>query len=190
VAEFVPVSFNPDVQAVRDVVERNSGLPTGAMVHARYIKAAYKRDTAQKVAHAIVGYGAHETVNHAIEYGLYVDGKLVLMRKLIPEPKQCLKCQTMGTNHIAAQYKSIHNVCTNCAGIHRTETCGLKDRQQFRYSNCNGAKGHGAADRQCLYFLIQLKHLHNCIPDTKYKYFPTNNPKNMGAHRPNWPIHK
>lgn len=70
---------------------------------------------------------------------------------------------------------SINDICAKCAGAHRTADCAHDDPAQFKYSNCpeSEAKGHGAADRQCLHFIALLTKLHARIPETKYKYFPT-----------------
>lgn len=176
VAEFVPVTFDPTIEVARENAERSSGLQRGAMVHVKWIKDPRKRKPTQKVAHTIVGFATREAANQAIGQGLYIEGKHISVRKLLPEPKRCLKCQTMGTNHVAANCKSIHDVCANCAGHHRTEQCGLTDHRKFKCSNCQGEEGHGAADRLCPYFRAQLTKFHARIPDTKYKFFPTNEP--------------
>ena len=63
--------------------------------------------------------------------------------------------------------------------MHRTFDCDMTDPNLFACYNCKGtsAKGHGAADRQCPAFIEQLSTLQARNPETKYKYFPTNDPK-------------
>lgn len=49
---------------------------------------------------------------------------------------------------------------------------------EWKCANCEGetALGHGAADRQCPHFLTLLTRLHARLPETKYKFFPTDDP--------------
>ncbi|KAF9456712.1 hypothetical protein BDZ94DRAFT_1177136, partial [Collybia nuda] len=175
ITEYVPTTFNPDVQSVIDRVEHNSGLLEGTLLHARFIKAAHKRKDGQQSAHAIFGFTNREAANHAMHHGTFVEGKHVLLCKLLPKPTRCMKCQKMADGHITAKCQHAHDVCAKCAGHHRTSACAVEDQDNFRCSNCTGtdSKGHGAGNRRCPHFLATLKKLHSRIPDTQYKYFPT-----------------
>ncbi|KAF8805905.1 hypothetical protein BYT27DRAFT_7038071, partial [Phlegmacium glaucopus] len=62
---------------------------------------------------------------------------------------------------------------------HRTTTCLLNDTANFTCANCPGAsaKGHGTADRSCPFFIKETEKLHSRIPETRYRFFPTHEPK-------------
>jgi hypothetical protein len=91
------------------------------------------------------------------------------------DPKRCMKCQGIGVNHMAAACKSIHDVCARCAGMHRTDQCGVGSSAEFKCANCH-EKGHGAADRECPIFKAKLAELHAKIPNYAYRFFPTKDP--------------
>jgi hypothetical protein len=176
VVEYVPTSFDPMSLGALEGVEKANGLSTGAIVSARFIKPTHLRSAGQRTAHLIMGFQSRESANTAIENGIFVEGKKVYARKLLQEPKRCLKCQTMDTNHIAAECKSIHDVCARCGAQHKTSVCEVQDQAAFRCSNCKG-EGHGAADRRCPHFIDRLTRIQKLNPEHKYKYFPTSDPK-------------
>lgn len=178
VAEYVPRWWNENSQEAREQVERESGLPKGVMMYSKYIKHPRYHKASQKTAHAILGFVSREAANFAITHGLFMDGKRVFMRKLLPEPKRCMKCQSMTGNHVAAACKAEHDTCARCAQHHRTSDCDMGNEGAWRCANCEGdtAAGHGAADRQCPHFLTLLTRLHARLPETKYKFFPTDDP--------------
>lgn len=176
VVEYVPTSFDPTSLGALEELEGANGLPTGTIVSARFIKPPHLRSIGQRTAHLIMGFQSRESANNAIENGIFIEGKKVYARKLLQEPKRCLKCQTMDTNHIAAECKSIHDVCARCGNQHKTVTCEVHDQAEFRCSNCKG-EGHGAADRRCPYFIDKLTRIQKLNPEHKYRYFPTSDPK-------------
>jgi hypothetical protein len=131
VAEFVPTTFDPSDLGALEEVECNSGLARMSMMSVRFIKPTHLRKEGQKTAHAIIGFSDRAMVNHAIENGVFVEGKHVGIRKLQQEPKRCLKCQEMGVTHVAANCKSLHDVCAQCRGLHWTANCTVEDPSRF-----------------------------------------------------------
>jgi hypothetical protein len=176
VVEYVPTSFDPQSLGALEGVEKANGLLVGAIVSARFIKPPQLRSAGQCTAHLIMGFQSRESANSAIQSGIFIEGKKVYARKLLQEPKHCLKCQTMDTNHLAAECKSTHDVCARCGGQHKTVMCDVQNQADFQCSNCKG-EGHGAADRQCPYFIDKLAHIQKLNPEHKYKFFPTSDPK-------------
>jgi hypothetical protein len=176
IVEFVPITFNPNnLDGLREV-EKVSGLPRGTIASAKYFKPEHKRKPQQQSAHAMLSFTTREAANHAIEHGLFIESKRVSAHKLLREPRRCVKCQQVGTYHIAAECKSIHDVCARCGEMHKTELCTATDPSAFKCTNCK-AKGHGAADRKCPYFMEKLVQVQSRDPENKYRFFPTNDPK-------------
>jgi hypothetical protein len=176
VVEYVPTSFDPMSPGALEGVEKANGLLAGAIISARFIKPAHRRSESQRTAHMILGFQSRETANTVIRNRIFIEGKKVYARKLLQEPKRCMKCQTMDTNHIAAECKSIHDVCARCGGLHKTMACEAQDQSKFRCSNCKG-EGHGAADRRCPYFIDKLTRIQKLNPEHKYRFFPTSDPQ-------------
>lgn len=184
VAEYVPTSFDPGLIGTMAQVESNSGLTGSAIREARYIKPLERRAPGQRSAHMIIGFADPEQANHAIRYGLVIEGKKVTARRHKVEPKRCMKCQKIGENHNAAECKSIHDVCARCAGMHRTKGCTAEDAGELKCANCM-REGHGAGDRSCPIFKAKLVSMHAKIPGYAYRFFPTSDPstweKNEGT---------
>ncbi|KAF8802057.1 hypothetical protein BYT27DRAFT_7235587 [Phlegmacium glaucopus] len=148
VVEYIPTSFDPASAGATQVIERASGITVGAIVSAVFIKPVHKRTPGQRTAHAIIGFRDRKNANHAIRYGLFIEGKHVWARKLLPEPKRCYKCQVIGATHNAAACTAENDTCAICSGPHRTSACESTSDDDHRCANCQ-AEGHGAADRNC-----------------------------------------
>lgn len=176
VVEYIPTSFDPTSLGALEALEESNGLLSGAIASARFIKPPHLRSAGQRTAHLIMGFQSRESANEAIQNGIFIEGKKVYARKLLQEPKRCLKCQTMDTNHIAAECKSTHDICARCGDQHKTAVCEVRDQAAFRCSNCKG-EGHGAADRRCPYFIDKLARIQKSNPEHKYRFFPTSDPK-------------
>ena len=179
VVEHVPITFDVTSTDVLRRAEEASGLPPRAIYEARWIKPTQLRGQGQKVAFLIMGFSSRETANHAMNYGVVLEGKHCRTRKLLPEPKRCVKCQ--GYGHFARECKSTKDVCARCAGEHRTTD---QDRpagkgQTTRCANCNRT-GHGAADRSCDEYKRRLAQMRARDPDSKFRLFPTDNPDTWG----------
>jgi hypothetical protein len=110
VLDWVPVTFEPHLTGSLELVEQASRLNTAAILEARWIKPIHLRAPGQRTALAIFEFRTCKEANHAIEFGLFIEGKKVWVRKQLQEPKQCLKCQCFG-EHKAASCVSRYEVC-------------------------------------------------------------------------------
>jgi len=90
------------------------------------------------------------------------------------EPRRCLKCQSMGSNHLAAECDQTA-VCGTCGLEHRTVECTESDQRKYWCANCN-LHGHASWDRTCPKFIECSKRLEQLNPESTYTYFPTNEP--------------
>jgi hypothetical protein len=175
--EFVPLTFDPNLLTAVEAVERLSGLPPRSLLFAKFIKPKDRRHSGQSLGHAIFGFSTREAANHALVHGLFVEGKRVLARKLLPDPRRCTKCQVVGATHLAAECKSMHDVCGRCSKDHWTSKCPVTDPSLFKCHNCKeGAWPHTTADRKCPTFVAEVQKLHARTPGSKYRYFVTNDP--------------
>jgi hypothetical protein len=176
--EFVPLTFDPNLLSAVEAVERNSGLPSRSLLFAKFIKQKERRHSGQTLGHAIFGFSTRETANHAMVHGLYVEGKRVLARKLLPDPRRCTKCQAVGVSHLAADCKFERDVCGRCSENHWTSKCPVSDPKLLKCHNCRDKETwpHTTADRRCPTFVAAVQKLHARTPDSRYRYFVTNDP--------------
>ena len=96
VAEFVPTTFVAGDSGSYTKLEDTNNLPTDTITSTKFIKLPHLRYKEQKVAHSIVGFSSREEANTIIQQGLYIEGKHVIVRKVLMEPCRCLKCQVYG----------------------------------------------------------------------------------------------
>ena len=173
IAEFVPVTFIENSSFMHAKIEEDSALSANTLVFSKYIKPSHLCSINQKVAHVTLGFKDRHAANAAIQSGLFVEGKHVSIRKKLIEPRRCLKCQKFG--HFVPDCKADVDTCAHCNGSHRTSDCNATSTAMFCCSNCIGncAKGHGSADRNCPAFKAETEKLLNCIPDNRYRFFPT-----------------
>jgi hypothetical protein len=175
IAEMVPVEMRVEDAGTWRVVEGESGLTTGVIVSARWVKALERRAQNQKVAHLKVEFLDAEAANHAIDYGLYWQGRNFCIRKNDEEPQRCMKCQKFDA-HLAYACKSAVDVCGRCAENHRTVNCPVTDSGLKRCSNCK-VSGHAAVDRTCPFFQKEVQRKRARDPTMGYHYVPTADPK-------------
>ena len=168
--EFIPLIFNPDLQSAVEGVERNSGLPASSLLFAKFIKQKERQHNGQMLGHAIFRFRMREVANHAIVHGLYVEGKRVLVHKLLPDLRRCTKRQVMGTTHLAADCKLDHDICGRCAENHWTSKCPVMDPKLLKCNNCNNKETwpHTTADRRCPTFIAASQKLHVRTPGSQY----------------------
>ncbi|KAJ7686853.1 hypothetical protein B0H17DRAFT_940071 [Mycena rosella] len=183
-AQYVPVSFDPNRDGALHVLESDNGLQPGDLGKARWIKAPEQRRAGQRVAHVVFGLRSETAANIFLRDGFYVEGKKVYGYKLLDEPIRCLKCQGLG--HVVGQCKSIHDTCARCAGMHRTSECRATDEERA-CANCRNAKrafeGHGTADRSCPVFTDKLQASLERNVAAKYPYFPiAEDPTSWATH--------
>jgi hypothetical protein len=186
VVEYVPTSFDPSVDGALRILEDDNNLGRGSITSARFIKAAERRRSGQRVAHIMLALSSEVSANRVIRHGIFIEGKKVWGRKLLPEPVRCLKCQSIGAGHLANTCPSIHDTCARCGEMHRTAACTVGDNERA-CSNCRRARmqyqGHGAADRSCPFFTDKLQFSLECNPDAPFKYFLTRDPETWETHR-------
>lgn len=184
IVEYVPVTFLPEEEgmernkedtnrAIR-VVEQTSGLREGDIARFIFIKHHLRRRTGQMTAHAFVDFRNPNAANHAIQHGLFIEGKHVFARKYIQDPRRCYKCQKIGAAHVAAECRANETMCGRCGTIsdHRTKECTAMNSDLFYCPNCN-TRGHGAADRQCPKFMAAIKAVAERHPEQQSHLFPT-----------------
>ena len=176
IAEFVPITFEAGASYAHAKLEEDNTLTEQAIAFSKYIKPPHLRTENQRVAHVTIGFNHREDANSAIRNGLFIEGKHVNTRKMLTEPRRCLKCQKYG--HYVTNCKESEDTCARCAEHHRTSECTITDTKAFKCSNCTGetAKGHGAADRECPRFKVEKEKNQSRMPENKYKYYPTSNP--------------
>ena len=109
VAEFIPTMFNMGTNYAHLRVEQDNRLTMTTMAYSKYIKPQHLQASNQKVVHIIIGFNDRKAANQAIEHGLFIKGKQVMMCKLLSEPKRCLKCQKFG--HYVADCKAETDRC-------------------------------------------------------------------------------
>ncbi|KAJ6450596.1 hypothetical protein C8R45DRAFT_1113940 [Mycena sanguinolenta] len=147
IAEMVPVDLRIEVAGTWRMIESDSGLEDGAIAGGQWVKAPLRRSLGQRVAHLKVDFTTSEAANHAIDHGIYWQGRNIRVRKSDDEPSRCVKCQGLD-GHFAAACKSTVDICGRCAEHHRTTDCTAEAR---KCANC-GVDGHGAVDRNCPFF--------------------------------------
>lgn len=177
VVEYVPTSLDLETnqQVEYQNIETSNDVPPLSIISARWIKSPRRRNSGQKTAHLLLGLKSQELANKMIREGLYIAGKKVWARKLIQEPRRCLKCQKLGAGHLAANCPQKTETCGTCAQDHRTEACQVSEQSRYRCTNCQ-EDGHATWDRQCPTFLTSTKNHISKNPENKYRYFPTNDP--------------
>ena len=175
VVEYVPVTFEPEVEGALREVERVSGLKEGSIMKATYIKPKHRRAPGQKVAFAIFTFRNLDDANHALRYGMFIENKQVWGRKKRLEPRRCYKCQAIGITHMASECKAEHDTCARCGGNHRAATCNATDETKFNCANCEGV-GHGPGNRYCPALENAATELLRQNPANQLPYFPTSDP--------------
>lgn len=171
IAEFVPVGFRPDDPRELREVERESDLQPGDIESAKWMKAPANRREGQRVAHLLVNFSNPKAANDKFYEGMVIRGCKVSIRRLLPEPTRCLKCQKINPGHIAATCPHERDICGSCGGDHRTAECTVQLKAQRYCINCR-RKGHAAWERDCPHFMGKLQELRERNPDTALKLFP------------------
>jgi len=176
IAEFVPVTFDAGSSFAHAKVEQDNFIGLDSIAYSKYIKPPHLRPANQRVAHVIFGFTDREDANTAITTGIFIEGKHANIRKILTEPKRCLKCQKYG--HYVSDCKATEDTCARCGDRHRTAHCTVNETAMYRCTNCTGneAMGHGAADRECAAFKMQRQKIQERVPENKYKFFPTSSP--------------
>jgi hypothetical protein len=146
---MVPVEARIEDAGLWHAVEGDGGYRDGAIVGARWVKAPARRAEGQRVAHMKVEFTDADAANHAIDHGIYWQGRHIKVRRSEEEVKRCLRCQKYG--HFVQVCTSPVEVCGRCTENHRTGDCGVTDVGVLKCANC-GKEGHGAVSRSCTVF--------------------------------------
>ncbi|KAJ6561099.1 hypothetical protein DFH09DRAFT_1247754 [Mycena vulgaris] len=177
IAELVGVEARIDERGFWRVVEADSGIGEGGIEGARWIKAVERCAPGQRVAHLRVGFSNPEAANHAIDNGLFVQGRHIRVRKSDNEPQRCARCQSYD-GHLARACKAAANVCARCAADHRTTDC-LTMEENLCCGNCK-VSGHAAASRECPVFVKEQERRRARDPTAGIPLYPHNGPTDMG----------
>src|SRR5882724_3364203 len=78
------------------------------------------------------------------------------------EPRRCLKCQSLTTNHLAASCDQ-WVICGTCGGKHHMVECAMITSNQFWCASCQ-TTGHASWDRLCPTFVATCKQLKSANP--------------------------
>ena len=175
IVEYVPALFAiNDTHMIRELEQVND-LPVSAVHLIRWIKPIERRTPNQRTTHAIVDFFRPEDANMAIKNGLLMKGKRCDIRKLLPEPTRCMKCQSFD-GHYEKSCISTQDMCRTCTGNHRTRDCMVTSQEHRRCANCK-TTGHTAWSCECPHFVDLLNCHHSHSQDVDYRYFPVcNNP--------------
>jgi hypothetical protein len=174
VLEMVPVAAEMTTSDVLRQVEAINGLPPQSLQSANWIKHPSRRKHNQQYAHAMVKCTSVRVANRIMRDKVSIWGRLVEGRKPEIEIRRCIKCQQRKW-HSAAECKSEHDICGRCGDHHKTTECQVQDRTDFRCAVCK-EQGHGAIDMECPAYQKQLDTLRKRMPETRYRYYPTNEP--------------
>ncbi len=173
VAEYVPVSFEPENPYDLTTVESENDIQHGNLVAARWIKSPEKRTPGQRVAFLLISFLTPQDANRAVAKGLYIASKHVAVRRDQEEPQRCAKCHRYDPPHLARDCKAIHETCANCASIHhRTADCTISSQDDFRCVNCNNERGHAAWEKTCPVYKQALQKLRTRRPEAGFRFFP------------------
>jgi uncharacterized protein YoxC len=172
--EYVPLTHAPEALGELRKIERDSRLPTDALLSTRWIKPAGRRTQGQRSAHLIAKFSNIESANQSIRDGLIIAGKRTWARRMKREPRRCLKCQKQNARHMAADCSGV-DVCGTCGKGHRTAECEETDPAHYRCVNCDKS-GHASWDRTCPIFISTCQAIERADPEGTYKYFPNDKP--------------
>ena len=174
IVKYVPIRHSPGALSECRKIEWDSRLPPNTITSTRWVKPIQHRTQGQQTAHIIAKFSTVKATNLSIRDGLLIAGKQTWARKLKMEPRHCLKGQKLGARHMAAECKDVE-ICGTCGKNHRTAHCDETDPTKFKCANCN-TLGHASWDHTCPKFLAACNRLEKNNSESKYKYFPDNNP--------------
>ncbi|KAK0232569.1 hypothetical protein IW262DRAFT_1499115, partial [Armillaria fumosa] len=175
IVPFAPTTIDTENRDTWRNIETSSELAIGTIRSVQFLKPVEHHQQGQREAHLVVGFDSREQANKAIREGIIIEGKELQARKELPDASRCVKCSILPRDHDA---KTCPNAtkCGRCAGGHATRDCTVTDRKKFHCVNCK-ITGHGAVDRNsCPSFLRATDVLRSRHPESKYKYFVTEDP--------------
>lgn len=151
VARRIPVGTEITDPTFLRKLEADNKLPAHTITHSRWVKSEQRRNRKQRVAHAVLCVSSAEAANRILDSHMQLDGELVKVERLIPEPKRCAKCQDYG--HFAKECTTKTAVCGSCSKPgHQSDKC-TANPDAHRCASCTkrGYEGpnHAAWSREC-----------------------------------------
>lgn len=118
---FLPIRVPITGQNWVNSVELENNLKEGSIASIRWIKQPSRRDSNQRVAHAIYTLTNPQAANLFIKDGLYVQKEKLRPKKERKEPLRYVRCQRWG--HLARGCKAPLDICARCKHLpgHRTD---------------------------------------------------------------------
>ncbi|RPD65571.1 hypothetical protein L227DRAFT_631148 [Lentinus tigrinus ALCF2SS1-6] len=172
VAQYVPVSFDPENAYDISTVENDNDIQHGNLVAARWIKPPEKRAPGQRVAFLLISFLTAQDANKAITKGLYIASKHVPVHRDQEVPQRCAKCHKYDPPHLVRDCKAIHETCAACASIHhKTAECAISNHDEFKCINCK-ARGHAAWEKSCPAYKQALQKLRARRPEISFRLLP------------------
>ena len=163
--------FNPTSQDNITEIRVANSLQPGAITTARWIKPPEKCTKNQATTHLVLHIKTRLATNSLIRLGILIASTWVMARKSLQEAKQCLKCQKLGTSHMAAQCNQIFDTCGACArNDHWTKECTVNDLSLYKCVNCNRSS-HVSWDQKCPAFMEYNDRLQQKSADTNMHYY-------------------
>ncbi|KAJ7645342.1 hypothetical protein B0H17DRAFT_959593 [Mycena rosella] len=181
IVEMVPVEARIEEVGTWRAMEADSGIATGGISGACWVKAIQRRTAGQRVAHLKIEFANAAAANHAIDNGIFIQGKSIRVRKSDDEPRRCAKSQSYD-GHLAYACPSMVDVCGRCAAAHRTGNC-MANEADFCCVICK-VSGHGAVSRDCPVFHKKQQHRRARNLTTGYRYIPTDDPRMWATDAP------
>ncbi|KAF9234175.1 hypothetical protein BU15DRAFT_9759, partial [Melanogaster broomeanus] len=166
---FLPITSPLESPTFLRSVEEENDLNTGSIESARWIKPIERRNTHQRVAHAIFSISDPMIANVLLRDGIYINKEKLHPWKDKREPFRCVRCQLWG--HIARDCKATHDTCGTCGEHHRTAECNQTDT--LFCTGCK-SKNHASYSRNCKEFIKRSAELDAKYPENNMPYFPTN----------------
>lgn len=174
IAHFVPClgQFNPSNRTSLEIIERENGLPRGAIMKAAWLKRPELRSSWQSVATLCLVCNNPVVANDMIWGRIFIGGKQITIQKDMKEPIRCNKCQRYGhTRHDCKDDKR----CMRCMGTnHSAKDCSAP---KPRCVACSPESTHNCADRACPTFKRLCVELDIRMPENRMPYFPTEDPE-------------
>jgi hypothetical protein len=167
IAFNAPTDINPEEENHRVEICEVNGLEPSTIISVKWAKAVNKRSPSQRTAHLLLAFSDANAANRAITNGILICNRKCQVERTRKEPVRCLKCQ--GWNHFARDCVVEKDICGNCAGSHRTNSCQVDERACV---SCK-AKDHASWSRVCPTFLRKIAEFNSRNPDNSLQYFPT-----------------
>jgi len=119
----------------------------------------------------ILSLATPQAANRLIERGLMHNRFKLWVRKLLCEPRRCLKCHEIGASHQASNCPVEESVCGTCSGPHDTRTCTVDSPADYFCANCR-TKGHTAWGRTCSMFMACNRTMREKQLENQYLLYP------------------